>query len=152
MNIDDSTKEVPYWVVGGVKIPHWVGGVTGLIGLLVLGGGLMFTVALNRPFTKKSDYIWNNETTPLLKQAIAKSAGKDGIWSDEEKRKFLNYFGYSDNILQNGEQIYFRKSGSEAKIVLGNNLENNGGFLTGSSAKSGTLIGTLNAEELRKYK
>ncbi len=113
----------------------------------------------------KSNYEWN-KITPLIRKVVSTSAGKDGIWSDEEKRSFLNDLGYLEVILQSGQQIYFRRKdveyedasyldrrvpGTEAEIVLGNNLKNNGGFLRGSSAKSGTVIGTLDSKKLQNY-
>jgi hypothetical protein len=80
--------------------------------------------------------------------AVRKSAGQDRIWDTNEKRQFLDKYGLSREIIGEGQDIYFRTYPYHADVVAGYNLENNGGFLTGSKAKSGTIIGRINYSDL----
>jgi len=92
-----------------------------------------------------------NERRVELGRAIKISAGEDRIWNMQEKREFLDYIGIN-SIIQEGQEVYFRQSkGEKIGVVLGFNLENDGGFLTGSSAKSGTVVGTIDRPKLQDY-
>ncbi len=117
----------------------------------------------------KSDYekmverkdIVYEETCGLLEEAKTLSAGEDRIWSDTEKRAFLDGLGIKD-VLGTGQDVYFRRNktkrdkwanqhSTDVDIFLGNRLDNNGSFLQGSSAKSGTYIGTVNKATVQKF-
>ena len=88
----------------------------------------------------------------LIKRTIEVSAGQDRIWSQTEKREFLDSNGLYGVIMQEGEDIYFRPNSShDVDVIAGYNLENNGSVLVGSSAKSGRKIGTINQKNLEQY-
>jgi len=131
-----------------------------LLSLAVISSGIAFSSGLSR--VAQDSREWHAQVVPKLTAARKISAGEDRIWSTQEKRRFLDDFGFEDAILQEGQDIYFRRKegtilgmstefGTNAEIVLGNNLENNGGFLRGSSANSGTYVGVINEEDLISY-
>ena len=91
------------------------------------------------------------ELTLLIEQVKAKSAGDDRIWDAQEKRKFLDAVGVRE-IIGDAQDVYFRQdNGENMNIVAGYNLENNGRFLIGSSADSGTVIGNVSKRALEAY-
>ena len=97
--------------------------------------------------------IETEKSGKLVNSVMLQASGYDRILSLQEKRNLLDRLGFEDSILQDTQDIYFRpnnkfKAGPGIDIVLGYNLENNGGFLKGSNANSGTCIGTLTRDQL----
>ena len=104
-----------------------------------------------------------SELSTLVEKAVGISAGPDRIWQDSEKREFLDKLGLKQVIGQ-GQDVYFRPKidvrpyhfsgkveSSRVDVGVGYNLENNGRFLHGSTAKSGTLLGEVSKEKLQEY-
>ncbi|MAG37812.1 hypothetical protein CMI45_00285 [Candidatus Pacearchaeota archaeon] len=110
-----------------------------------------------------------NSLENVGRQAMVASAGEDRIWSDDEKREFLDEIGLKHSILQEGQDIYLRvgtnrnygirqfslphvdKFGGEFDIIGGYNLENDGGLLVGSRTKSGTSLGKVSEKTMKSY-
>ena len=99
------------------------------------------------------------EVISLANQAQTISAGEDRIWTTNEKRSLLDELGIR-NIIGDNQDIYFRVVGNynfkfsqepAVEFVAGYNLENDGGFLRGSSASSGTTIGCVSYKTLQGY-
>lgn len=97
------------------------------------------------------------EAKEIVRRVYTKAAGDDRILSTEEKRRMLDSLGLDKAVLQEGQDIYYRvrqepnSAELEYDIVLGYNLENNGGFLVGSRAKSGTVVGRVSGRDLASY-
>lgn len=99
------------------------------------------------------------EVISLANQAQTISAGEDRIWTTNEKRSLLDELGIR-NIIGDNQDIYFRVINQDncryfeeplIEFVAGYNLENDGGFLRGSSASSGTRIGRVSYKALQDY-
>ncbi|MGC9309237.1 MAG: hypothetical protein ACP5D2_00895 [Candidatus Nanoarchaeia archaeon] len=88
--------------------------------------------------TKETSHV--SETSSLLSEVQNKSAGEDRIWTLEEKRAFLDYFGFEDVVLQPQQQIYFKPRAQEADIYLGY-----------SGISIDNKIGTISQPQLRDY-
>jgi len=117
---------------------------------LYMGGFIAATGAMAAAIIHDSDVEREHKT--LIQQAVKHAAGNDRIWSTHEKREFLDYTGFHDAVLQEGQDLYFRSAGRKGiEVVAGSNLENNGGFLHGSSAESGTSLGMIHPDSLRTY-
>jgi len=117
------------------------------LGKIILGSIVLGAIALGSTMIKYDTL--ERKTENLIKKAVISSAGKDRIWSTEEKREFLDKYGMNDIILGNDQDVYFRVEGPVANVRLGYALRNNGGFLHGSSASSGTKVGKIHYNQLK---
>jgi len=95
------------------------------------------------------------EDIKFIEKVHDKIAGKDRIMSLEEKRAFLDFIGYKGAIDEN-ETVYLRPRGHNnfyvgIEVVIGSDLQNNGTFISGSSADSGRAVKLLEKGELEKF-
>ena len=110
---------------------------------LVWGGIIIYAKQL--PEIEKKDVVV--PYSQLLEQATSKSICKDRIWTDQEKRKFLDSNGLEKATLQAGQSIHF-------KII--DREDHHGGVyvLTDSTygnKNSNNYLGTISRSELQTY-
>ncbi len=127
-------------------VPALIGGTFIAVYLACVGSATMIVDKEK----KEANRVYG-ECSQLISKAKLASAGEDRIWTTAEKRKFLDYFKINEPIGE-GQDIYFRVNpgvqSDPVEVVGGYNLENNGGLLHGSSAKSGTSLGRIPYSQL----
>lgn len=121
------------------------------VGLFALGSSFFGIIKYQRN-TKLKDMKM------LVQQAAYLSTGEDGIWSQKEKRQFLDYNGMRKAIINEGQGLYFKGGLDAMEVVVGNNLESEGLFLkiqedakTGKRKDLGTRVGVINEAQIRDY-
>lgn len=87
----------------------------------------------------------------VVDKAFSAIAGKDRIVSLQESREFLDFIGYEKPIGEN-EAVYLRfRSPDNIEVVIGGDLQNNGGILSGSTAYSGRVTMPVDISDLERY-
>jgi len=151
-----------------IKAEKIIGNIGILVFTIMVVGGLgvgIYSAIKNISPKEKYRIKAKQEVVQLTKEAIKKSAGEDKIWTLNEKRKFLDDDGLSELIMQETHDIYFRAyleydknralikdyNNMGIEVYTGYKLDNNRGFLRGSTAKSGELEGKITRKQLEKY-
>ncbi|MCH7568827.1 MAG: hypothetical protein IIA87_05395 [Nanoarchaeota archaeon] len=140
------------------------------IGTSIRGGNVNENTQRNIRNRASADW---EETKPLLARAVDISAGSDGIWSIEEKAKFLAYFNLGQ--IQEGQELNFRRSNSSERVYYEGFTPFDGGYVevrkpaldvyVGASitnvndnvdlawlnSNSGTPAGEITQDQLRQY-
>src|SRR3989344_8270644 len=139
----------------------WRDAISVVVVVSLVGGGIYGSIQVAQRETRKfkENQARIAAITSLANQAQTISAGEDRIWTTNEKRSLLDELGIR-NIIGDNQDIYFRVVGNynfkfsqepAVEFVAGYNLENDGGFLRGSSASSGTTIGCVSYKTLQGY-
>lgn len=104
-----------------------------------------------------------SEIADIGRESIMVAAGEDRILSYEEKREFLDEIGLTSTVLQGEEESLYIEpfiwsNYDGAYVVLGKNLENNGGILPTFAGKyigrirgAGTSLGFVPKERFENY-